>query len=230
VCGENSTVYLYSFNLIRSNEFLHDPAATLCFATGRYPIRIPARPPWFFSKQANAKAVPQIRPHQLHPFKFVAHKHPSTRLRSPVNKLQSLNDPRITSRTSFAKLRPSTCSLTSRTTASSQPITQLRSVIPPFKSSRLAHPHCLSKCIFVRGFRTKIWRSSTNRNLINIRRTRETVLAAPRAQYVSSSLLRLDLAPTTAVPRAEAHAEWARCIVRMLITCKWGTRIRATGA
>jgi len=93
-----------------------------------------------------------------------------------------------------------------------------------------AHPHCLSKRIFVRGFHTKIWRSSTNRNLINIRRTRETVLAAPRAQCVSSSLLRLDLAPTTAVPRAEAHAEWARCIVRMLITCKWGTRIRVTGA
>jgi hypothetical protein len=124
-------------------------------------------------------------------------------------------------------------------TASSQPITHLRSVIPSFTSSRLtlqrsissSHtPPCLSKCIFVRGFRTKIWRSSINRNLINIRRTRETVLAAPRAQYVSSSLLRLDLATRTAVPRAEAHAEWAQCIVRILITCKLGTRIKSNGS
>ena len=101
-------------------------------------------------------------------------------------------------------------------TASTQPITQLRSVIPSFKCSRLTLQRpissssytssCLPKCICVRGFHTKIWRSSINRNLITIQRTRETVLAAPRAQCVSSSLLRLGLAPYTAVPRAHRGA------------------------
>jgi len=68
----------------------------------------------FSQRRQTPRRYLKLGSNQLHPFKFVAHKHPATRLCSPVNELQSLNDSRITSGTSFAKLRPSTCSLTSR--------------------------------------------------------------------------------------------------------------------
>jgi hypothetical protein len=114
------------------------PSSNVLLCNWQVPYTNPGQATAVFLNEGKRQgSTSNLAPINSHPFKFVAHKHPTTRLYSPVNALVFIWLPNYGPNPIRKTTSEHMLSDVTERTVSSQPFTQLRSAIPSFISSRL---------------------------------------------------------------------------------------------